>query len=246
MAVAPRSGPITVAEPGPPRVGVVRQDEVVVAGQRWRRMLLRTTWLSDRHDLGAVLGEAIGAVAHTGANTGWVLAVAEKAAIVTSGRVVPVDQVRAGRLATLLARWVRPVGNSRGLSVPEKMQYVIEHCGRLRVLTAAVAAAAGRPVGLRGVFYRIAGTVARDLDGARGAYASSLLPPLTAGEARLLAHHLEVRLGLPVAIVDVNDRGGSVRGCSSGCPPADDLLTILADNPLGHREQSTPAILLRT
>lgn len=224
--------------------GLVLQDQVVLRGRRWCRTLLRTAWLADGDDLGSALAAALETAAAP-PMAGQVLAVAEKAAIVTSGRVVAADRVRAGWLARLLAATVRPVGNSRGLSVPEKMQYVLDHAGRPRVLAAALAAAITRPLGVAGAFYRVAGPLARDLDGARGAYADSLLPPLTPGEAQLLAHHLAVRLGMPVAIVDVNDRGGSVRGCSPGCPPTAELLAVLADNPLGHCEQSTPAILLR-
>lgn len=214
-----------------------------IDGRRWERTVLRTPWLTEHHDLGAVLAAALADVDAPGQEH-RVLAVAEKAAIVTSGRTIPAD--RARWLARVLANAVRPVGDSEGLSVPAKMQYVLDETGYLRVLWAAAASALTRPLGVPGVFYRIAGTVARDLDGARGAYPETLLPPLSEGEAQLLAHHLAVRLGLPVAVVDVNDRGGSVRGRSPGCPPAATLLAVLADNPLGHRRQSTPAVLLRS
>jgi len=220
------------------------QDEVVVAGNRWLRTLLRTRWLSERDDLGAILEASLAAVPADRRHR-RVLAVAEKVAIVTSGRVVPAGDVRVSVLARVLARTVRPVGDSRGLSIPEKMQYVLDHAGLARILAAAAAGAATRPLGVGGAFYRVAGSVARDLDGLRGAYERSLLPPLLPSEARLLAHHLAVRLDLPVAIVDINDRGGTVRGCSPGCTPARQLLAVLHDNPLGQADQSTPAILLR-
>lgn len=228
---------------GSDRTVLVAPGDMPAGGRLWRRTLLRTRWLTARDDLGAVLEAAVVDAAPI-RDGDMLLAVAEKAAIVTSGRVVPLDSIGVGRLARLLARAVRPVGDSRGLSVPAKMQYVLDHAGRLRVLVAAAASALSRPFGAAGVFYRVVGPLARDLDGARGAYAASLLPPLTEAEATLLAHHLEVRLGLPVAIVDINDRGGSIRGCSTGCPDAAVLTTLLSDNPLGDRAQSTPAILL--
>lgn len=230
-----------------PRLAVSRgqtRDVVLAHGFSWRRTLLRTRWLTERDDLGAVLADALGR-APTGGSDRLVLAVAEKAAVVTSGRTVATDRLRPSSLAKSLARAVKPVGDSCGLSVPAKMQYVIDTAGALRVLSAAAAAALTRPLGILGVFYRIAGPVARDLDGARGAYPDLLLPPLSEGEAQLLAHHLATRLRVPVAIVDINDRGGTVRGRSPGCPPATVLLDVLADNPLGHCRQSTPAILLR-
>jgi F420-0:gamma-glutamyl ligase len=223
----------------------VEADEVVRAGgRRWRRVLLRTPWLTPEDDLGAVLVDALAVV--PGEPSGDdVVAVAEKVAVVTSGRVVDAARVRPGPLARLLAHAVRPVGNSCGLSLPRKMQFVLDDVGRGRVLTAAVAAAMTRPLGCHGVFYRLAGGTARDLDGLRGAYPDALLPPLHPGEAALLVHHLANRIGRAVAIVDVNDRGGSVRAAPPAGPDPATLLAALADNPHGDCAQSTPVVLLR-
>jgi F420-0:gamma-glutamyl ligase len=223
---------------------VVVSDVVVVARRRrWRRVLLRTPWLTAADDLGGALLAALDAVPGGAARPGDVVAVAEKVAVVTSGRVVAPR--RAGPLARALAGAVRPVGDSCGLSLPQKMQFVLDDTGRARVVAAAFAAAVTRPLGLRGTFYRFAGSTARDLDGLRGAYADALLPPLRPAEADLLAHHLTNRLGRAVAIVDVNDRGGSVRSVPAAGPDADTLLAALADNPHGDCEQSTPVVLLR-
>jgi len=221
---------------------VVSDVDLVATGRRWRRILLRTPWLTAADDLGAVLA---GALAGYPARPGDVVAVAEKIAVVTSGRAVDARALHAGPLARLLARAVRPVGDSCGLSLPRKMQFVLDQVGRPRVLAAALAAAVTRPLGHRGTFYRLLGSTARDLDGLRGAYLDELLPPLRPGEAQLLAHHLAARLGRVVAVVDVNDRGGSVRAVSSGGPDAPTLLALLCDNPHGDCGQSTPVVLLR-
>jgi hypothetical protein len=223
---------------------VVVSDLTVARGRRrWRRVLLRTPWLTASDDLGAVLLEALAEVPDGEARPGDVVALAEKVAVVTSGRVV--EPRRPGALAKVLARAVRPVGNSCGLSLPAKMQYVIDDAGRARVVGAALAAAVSRPLGLRGVFYQLAGATARDLDGLRGAYSEELLPPLRPAEAALLAHHLTSRVGRAVAIVDVNDRGGTVRSAPAGGPDPTELLALLADNPHGDCAQSTPVVLLR-
>lgn len=229
--------------PAPRRpVGPAAVDVVVAAdGRRWRRTLLRTPWLTAADDLGGVLASVLaGRVGE-----GDVVAVAEKIAVVTSGRVVNARDLRVGRLARLLARAVRPVGESRGLSLPTKMQFVLDRVGSARVVAAALATALTRPLGWRGVFYRIAGDLARDLDGLRGAYAEQLLPPLLPAEAALLAHHLANRLGCAVAIVDINDRGGSIRAVSAAGPEPDVLLAALADNPHGDCDAATPVVALR-
>ncbi|WP_300012929.1 hypothetical protein [Pseudonocardia sp.] len=250
-------------EPGPdPLAAPVASDVVLVAaGRRWRRVLLRTPWLDADDDLGGALAAALAtmpdgsprpgdvvAVATMpdgSPRPGDVVAVAEKVAVVTSGRTVDAHGLRAGALAHLLARSVRPVGNSLGLSQPRKMQFVLDQAGPARVVGAALAAALARPFGSTGTFYRLLGSTARDLDGLRGAYRDALLPPLLPGEAALLGHHLASRLGRAVAVVDVNDRGGSVRSVSAGGPDPEVLLRLLADNPQGNAGQSTPLVLLR-
>ncbi len=205
--------------------------------------MLRTPWLSADDDLGAAVGAAL---AHVGVSRpGDVVAVAEKIAVVTSGRTVDAGTVHPGWLARVLARSVRPVGNSRGLSLPRKMQFVLDRVGRTRVVGAALAAACTRPFGHRGTFYALLGSTARDLDGLRGAYCEELLPPLLPAEAELLGHHLAARLRRVVAVVDVNDRGGSVRSVSVGGPDPAVLLGLLADNPQGDGDRSTPLVLLR-
>lgn len=50
---------------------------------------------------------------------------------------------------------------------------------------------------------------------------------------------------MSLAIVDINDRGGSVRAVSTGGPPAADILLALSDNPMGQGECGTPFVLLR-
>ena len=158
--------------------------------------------------------------------------ISEKAAVTVLGLTEPITDYEAGPLARTLIRFVRPRPGSRGISVPEKMQYVVEHTGAPRVLAAAVVSALTRPLGIRGMFYRVAGPLARDLDGGR--------PPMTPHAARAVCQDLAGRVGHPVAIVDINDYGGSIRGVSAGGPGHADLMRLLAHNPLGQRDARTP------
>lgn len=207
----------------------------------WCRFAVQTPWFEADDDLGAVLDAA---TIHC-RRPGDTVAVSEKVAVLLTGRAIPRRTVVPGRLAHALARRVHTVGNSRGLSVPEKMQLVLDRQGRGRVALAAASTALLRPLGRHGSFYRIAGTFARDLDGLRPPYLDLLLPPLQDEEARLLAEQLQARLGTGVAIVDINDRGGSVRAVSSWALPSADLEPILADNPMGQGQIGTPFVLVR-
>jgi len=220
---------------------VHRQEIVAVGAVRYERILIRTPWLGPGDDLGNAVLAAIGELCRP-ADTVFV---AEKLAVLLTGRSVPAATIRAGRLARLLAAQVRPYGDSKGLSIPSKMQYVLDHTGPGRIAVAAAAAAATRPLGIRGTFYRLAGSLARDIDGMRPPYEGTLLPPLTAAVAVQLCERLASRIGAEVAIVDINDRGGSVRGRSLDALPESEILAALRDNPLGHCDQATPVGLLR-
>ena len=98
------------------------------------------------------------------------------------------------------------------------MQLAIDEAGAGRILLAAAAAAVTKPLGMRGVFYRVAGHGVNAIDGP-----SSLnLPPYdtwatkspddASGEALRIAADLRRRTGrrVGVAIIDANDMAAEV------------------------------------
>ena len=113
------------------------------------------------------------------------------------------------------------------------------------MLAAALASALTRPFGVHGVFYRVAGPLARDLDGGRPPYEHLLFPPLGGEEATALCDDLERELGIGVAIVDLNDFGGTVRATSPSALSAAELQKALRDNPMGQRRTGTPVAVVR-
>lgn len=211
-----------------------------VGGVQYVRHAVRTRWFTEDDDLRSALREALPRL-----EPGDTVVLSEKATVFLTGRAVPIDELRPGRLALLLARLVRPRPGSRGLSVPEKMQYVVRTTGGARILAAALAGAVTRPLRIRGVFYRVAGPVARDIDGGRPPYEHLVLPPFTVSDAQALCAELETFLGAGVAIVDLNDYGGSIRAVSPRSLPADVLFAALSGNPLGQRAAGTPFGIVR-
>jgi hypothetical protein len=169
--------------------------------------------------------------------------VSEKVAILLTGRAIPVGS--PGRVARAMSRFVRPPAESYGLSVPEKMQFVVDSVGVWRVFAAAAVSAMTRPIGVRGVFYRVAGPLARDVDGALPPYEHLLFPPLPQADAAQLCAELQSALGVGVCIADLNDFGGRIRAASPLAPPIPVLSEVLADNPLGQRLTGTPFGLIR-
>jgi hypothetical protein len=158
---------------------------------------------------------------------------------------VDINTVQPGRLARMLARHVRPRTDSMGLAVPEKMEYVVRTVGFRRIIPATIGCALTRPFGMHGTFYRIAGSIARDVDGGRPPYENVLFPPLDAKTAQTICADLEQALDIGVSIVDLNDFGGSIRAVSPRSLSAETLAAVLSDNPLGQRLTSTPFVLVR-
>ena len=150
-------------------------SQVSVAGVKYLRLPLHTRWLDETDDLVLALKEYLEL-----ARPGDTVGVSEKVVILLTGHTVDINTVQPGRLARTLARYVRPRGeHARGLSVPEKMEYVIRTVGLRRIIMAVIGSAVTRPLGMHGTFYRLAGPVARDVDGGpHTPYEHVLLPPL--------------------------------------------------------------------
>lgn len=234
LSAPPSGGP----QPGGPN-REAPNHRTVDLDDGWTLRVCRTDWPGQEDDL-------------TEAVTNWVgelrpqdtVLISEKVAVMTTGGTEDKDLYAPGPLANLLVRFVRPRPGSRGISVPEKMEFLVRHVGAPRLLAACAASAVTRPFGLRGMFYRVAGPLSRDLDGGRPPFEHLLFPPLTEPEARIICQDLQHTLGCGVAIVDINDFGGSVRGRSSMAPAMDDIFRLLRDNPMGQRDQRTPLAVL--
>ncbi len=215
---------------------IVLDEKVKREGHTYRRTLAQTPWVKQGDDLADIIKQALGKQLRS---KGTVF-VAEKVAIVTSGSMVHASTVKVGRFAKFSSKFVRPIGQDLAQSIPERMQFVIDRIGFPRTLLACVATAITRPFGVRGAFFVIAGSQARDLDGMHGEYLEWLLPPLKPREAQAMVNKLAAKVGAPVAIVDINDRGGHIRAVSPGGLSKEHLLRALKDNPHGHKDTSTP------
>ncbi|WP_020580352.1 hypothetical protein [Actinopolymorpha alba] len=177
---------------------------------------------------------------------GDTITISEKVALLLTGRTVAVDDIAVGWTARVLSKFIRPqFGGALGLAVPAKMQYVMNVVGKTRVFAAAGAAAFTRPFGVHGTFFRLAGPFARDVDGGVSPYETLLFPPFDSDEAAILCAQLEEATGVGVAIVDMNDFGGSIRAVSPKSRSAAELADVLADNPHRQKYTSTPFLIIR-
>ena len=178
---------------------------------------------------------------------GDVLFISEKMVACAQGRAIPLSAIQPCFFARFLSRFVTKSKVGIGLSMPETMQCAIDECGTFRILAAAVAGMAGRLIGRKGWFYRVAGYRAACIDGPcdytippynRYVVPAPLAPDKTAtAVSRLLG-------GITVLIVDANDIGVEILGKSHNID-ADKVRGLLRQNPLGQSSESTPMGILR-
>lgn len=174
------------------------------------------------------------------------VAVSERMVAITQGRSYPMDEIRPGRLARLLVRFVTRPGYGIGLGTAETMQLAIDEVGAPRILFAAAASAVTKPFGIHGVFYRLAGRQASAIDGPTSYtippynQAATLGPKHPDRAARAIAAAIDA----PVAIIDANDAGCAVLGASPGVDRRF-VERLFADNPLGQAREQTPIAVVR-
>ncbi len=177
---------------------------------------------------------------------GDIVFISEKAVAITQGRSYSLDSIKTGWLANTLSRYVMKTPVGIGLGSPQTMQLAIDEVGALRILTAAAIGAAGKLIGVRGLFYMVAGDKARSID---GAVPYAIPPynthvskgPINAGK---IAKDLAGKLGVAVSIVDANDLGVNILGSSEGINNKL-IARIIKDNPLGQSDEQTPIGIIR-
>jgi len=211
----------------------------------FKRLPIRTRVVMPGDDLDAFVVEYAGSVARPGDT----LFVTEKIVAITQGRSFTLDEIHPRPLARFLSKYVTRTSYGIGLGMPETMEMALRECGTPRILFAAAVSAVTKLFGRRGDFYRIAGDKARAIDGPT----SGTIPPynkavvLGPTEPDAVASRLQalVGAGVEVAVVDINDIGGNILGSTLDRAGEQQLVRILADNPLGQGHQSTPMGIIR-
>ena len=97
-------------------------------------------------------------------NGDW-LAISEKVVSVCQNNVRHISSVKAGFLARLIVKFVKKYPDDIGYSRPEKMQVAVETSGHLRMVLAIVLGTLAKVVGIKGVFWMVAGKRVSEIDG---------------------------------------------------------------------------------
>ncbi len=178
---------------------------------------------------------------------GDILFISEKCVACTQKRAIAMKDIHPRPLAKLLCKFVYKSPYGIGLSIPETMEMALRECGTFKILWAAFWSALGKLVGKRGIFYDIAGSKARSIDGP----CDCTLPPyneyvvLGPTDPDGVAKDTAAAIGHKVAIIDVNDIDGVILGVSDATMDKQWLVRVLKDNPLGQSRQQTPMGIIR-
>ncbi len=241
-------------------------DLVTEHGERVRRYPVRTE-LVDRHsDLDARVMEHVDAFfaalpeagpEHDAATTGpWWFFISEKIVAITQGRSYFIWDIKVGRPARVLSRYVTRTPAGIGLGSPFTMQLAIQEAGLPRVLYAAAGGALGKVTGRKGRFYELVGNDIGAIDGPTeySAYPSNVSAKLAPKEPDAVAARLSaaIRARVPepwrstfggTVVMDANDIGRNVLGSDV---PGDwsRFEEMFADNPLGQGSEQTPMAMV--
>ncbi|KUK12538.1 MAG: hypothetical protein XD51_0559 [Moorella sp. 60_41] len=200
---------------------------------------IRTHVLTEKDDIVEVARRYTEGIAAPGD----VIALAESAVAITQGRAILPETVRPGRLARFLCRFPTKSGS---LATPVAMQLAIDEVGRLRILAGCAAAAIGKILGKKGLFYIVAGRELALIDDVAGTmYPYERHVVLGPKEPNKVAKDIKKATGAEVVIADVNDLGCvDIIGISNKLY-ADTVKEALRDNPFGNEDEQTPIVVLK-
>lgn len=222
-----------------------KQLTISVSGVEYQRIPIKTHTVMPDDDLSTL----VTTYASPLLEDGDILFVTEKIVAIIQGRSYSLDEIQPRKLAVFLSKYVTKTSYGIGLGIPETMEMALRECGTPRILFAAGIAAVTKLFGRKGDFYRIAGDLARGIDGPT----QGTLPPynqrvvLVPVDPDGVSRSIERAVGkrVTVMIVDINDFGGNVLGSNSDKAHERLVAEILSDNPLGQGHESTPMGIIR-
>jgi F420-0:gamma-glutamyl ligase-like protein len=215
---------------------------ITVNNEQWQRFPIKTHTITETENISDVIKK----YAAPFFQPNDYLFLSEKAVAITQGRSIHIDQIKVSWLAKFLTKFVTKSPYGIGLSIPPTMQMAINEVGVFRILLAAGIAAITKPLGIKGMFYHIAGKQARGIDGPT----EYTIPPynkhatLAPKNPYKVAIELAKQFGINVVIIDANDLGVNMLGSNKGVNQKW-AEAVFKDNPLGQTNESTPLCIVR-
>jgi hypothetical protein len=177
----------------------------------------------------------------------WV-ALSEKLVSISQNKVRHISDVKVTWLARLIQKGVKKHKNMTAWNNPAKIQVAIEEAGVWRIIPAMFIGAFGKLIGVRGLFWIVAGHRVSEIDGfiPEDMYPYTewavLPPPDPQGDCE----RVEKLTGMPSTVADANFINVKVLGVSRSVGLSKQLVRlILLDNPLGQGNKMTPFVIVR-
>lgn len=209
----------------------------------WARLPIKTHVISKDDNIDEVVKKY--AAEHIG--EGDYLFISERIVAISQGRAFPIDEIQPSILAKILVNFVHKSPYGIGLRSPWTMELAIREAGAARILLSALAAAITKPLGMRGVFYKVVGKNINAIDGP----CDYTLPPynkyakLGPAKPDKVARDLSDLMDAKVVIIDANDLGVEILGRSHSDIDPEFCRSVFRDNPLGQSKEQTPLCIVR-
>lgn len=217
-----------------------------VDGVKIARYPVRTTLIKKGDDIVAIISKEANKYLNEIPTTNKIIVISEKAVAVSQGRGIPIKDIKPSGLARFLSKYVTKTPHGIGLGIPETMELAIREVGVIRILFAFFVAALTKPIGIKGMFYVIAGDGARSIDGPT----PHTIPPYNQyavmgpkNPSKVAKQISKACNGVGVFIIDANDIGQNMLG-SYNVKDKELVLKSFKDNPLGQSDQQTPMALV--
>ena len=174
---------------------------------------------------------------------GDILTIGETPLAIMQGRYHYPENLQVSWIARYLCKLFHPTSS---LATACGMQSLIDIYGPSKILISCIFGIMFKSIGIKGVFYIIAGEQARlidDLTGTTPPYDKTIV--IGPKESIIFCEKASKMLGVSIAVVDVNDLGRvKIIAASKNCK-LKLIQSALKSNPAGNADQHTPIVLIR-
>ncbi len=173
-----------------------------------------------------------------------ILTIGESPLAIMQGRYIDYRNVNPSLISRLLCKGFHPTSS---LATASGMQTLMNISGPTRVIISWLIGGIFKFIGVRGMFYRLAGEQARlidDITGTTPPYDKSIV--LGPKDTQTFCIKAAKELNVNVAVVDVNDLGRVKILSTNNINNSEIIERALTSNPAGNANQQTPLVLIRS
>tara|TARA_B100000700_G_C14995635_1_gene833650 strand:+ start:34 stop:1203 length:1170 start_codon:yes stop_codon:yes gene_type:complete len=176
-------------------------------------------------------------------NKGDIITIGETPLAIIQGRYIHPSNIYISSISKVLCRLFHPTSS---LATACGFQSLIDIYGPSRILISVILGILAKIIGIKGLFYRLAGEQARlidDITGTTPPYDQTIV--LGPKNSERICNELSRKFKVSIAIVDVNDLGKVKILASSNKCNKNLVFNALKSNPAGNANQQTPIVLIR-